>query len=293
MSRVDSNAITRRSFPRRRGLRSRSRWPLAGRLRGLPRRAGSRSPSSSTPCAATASRTSTPPSSRWRRWASRASSSPATTTTPASGADLQEAARRPEPEGGRHAHPASSTLQGDALEEHDRVPPGDRLPLPDRARQPGLHRSRRRARRWPRPSTRSPRRSSRSGWPAGTTTTRGEFKKDGDKTYWDLFAERTSKDVILQQDCGWTLAAGLGPGGLRQEVPGPHEDHPLQADGPGGRRRRRRRSSARTRWTGRPSTRRARRSAAPSGSSSSRRPTRTARSPMECTRESLGAGAVR
>lgn len=39
----------------------------------------------------------------------------------------------------------------------------------------------------------------------------GEFKKDGDKTYWDLFAERTNKDVVLQQDCGWTAAAGLDP----------------------------------------------------------------------------------
>lgn len=39
----------------------------------------------------------------------------------------------------------------------------------------------------------------------------GEFKKDGDKTYWDLFAERTTKDVVLQQDCGWTAAAGLDP----------------------------------------------------------------------------------
>jgi sugar phosphate isomerase/epimerase len=26
----------------------------------------------------------------------------------------------------------------------------------------------------------------------------GEFKKDGDRTCWELFAERTSKDVILQ-----------------------------------------------------------------------------------------------
>ena len=25
----------------------------------------------------------------------------------------------------------------------------------------------------------------------------------------DLFAERTSKDVVLQQDCGWTAAAAI------------------------------------------------------------------------------------
>jgi sugar phosphate isomerase/epimerase len=48
----------------------------------------------------------------------------------------------------------------------------------------------------------------------------GEFKKDGDKTYWDLFAERTSKDVILQQDCGWTLAAGLDPVAYINKYPG-------------------------------------------------------------------------
>jgi sugar phosphate isomerase/epimerase len=47
-----------------------------------------------------------------------------------------------------------------------------------------------------------------------------EFKKDGDKTFWDLFAERTSKDVILQQDCGWTLAAGLDPVAYINKYPG-------------------------------------------------------------------------
>jgi sugar phosphate isomerase/epimerase len=48
----------------------------------------------------------------------------------------------------------------------------------------------------------------------------GEFKKDGDKTYWDLFAERTSKDVILQQDCGWTFAAGFDPVAYVRKYPG-------------------------------------------------------------------------
>lgn len=48
----------------------------------------------------------------------------------------------------------------------------------------------------------------------------GEFKKDGDKTYWDLFAERTSKDVVLQQDCGWSSAAGLDPAELVRRYPG-------------------------------------------------------------------------
>ena len=48
----------------------------------------------------------------------------------------------------------------------------------------------------------------------------GEFKKDGDKTFWDLFAERTSKDVILQQDCGWSAAAGQDPVALMKRYPG-------------------------------------------------------------------------
>jgi len=48
----------------------------------------------------------------------------------------------------------------------------------------------------------------------------GEFKKDGEKTYWDLFAERTTKDVILQQDCGWTLAAGFDPVAYVRKYPG-------------------------------------------------------------------------
>lgn len=48
----------------------------------------------------------------------------------------------------------------------------------------------------------------------------GEFKKVGDKTYWDLFAERTGADVVLQQDCGWSAAAGLNPAELVRRYPG-------------------------------------------------------------------------
>ncbi len=47
-----------------------------------------------------------------------------------------------------------------------------------------------------------------------------EFRKDGNKTYWDLFAERTVKDVVLQQDCGWTAAAGLDPVEYVKKYPG-------------------------------------------------------------------------
>lgn len=47
-----------------------------------------------------------------------------------------------------------------------------------------------------------------------------EFTKLEGKTYWDLFAERTSQDVILQQDCGWTAAAGLDPVAVMKRYPG-------------------------------------------------------------------------
>jgi len=41
-----------------------------------------------------------------------------------------------------------------------------------------------------------------------------------DKTYWDLFAERTSKDVVLQQDCGWTAHTGRDPAVYVRKYPG-------------------------------------------------------------------------
>ncbi len=47
-----------------------------------------------------------------------------------------------------------------------------------------------------------------------------EFKTDGGKAFWDLFAERTKKEVILQQDCGWTFAAGQDPVAYVKKYPG-------------------------------------------------------------------------
>ncbi len=47
-----------------------------------------------------------------------------------------------------------------------------------------------------------------------------EFTKTGDTTYWHLFAERTNKDVVLQQDCGWSAAAGYNPVELIKRYPG-------------------------------------------------------------------------
>lgn len=58
------------------------------------------------------------------------------------------------------------------------------------------------------------------GMACGYHNHEGEFKKDGDKTYWDLFAERTVKEVVLQQDCGWTAHAGLSPVELIKRYPG-------------------------------------------------------------------------
>jgi sugar phosphate isomerase/epimerase len=59
-----------------------------------------------------------------------------------------------------------------------------------------------------------------AGMACGYHNHTGEFKKDGDKTYWDLFAERTPKDVILQQDCGWTAEAGLDPVAMMKKYAG-------------------------------------------------------------------------
>ena len=47
-----------------------------------------------------------------------------------------------------------------------------------------------------------------------------EFHKEGDKTYWELFAERTSKDVVLQQDVGWSTVAGQDAAALIRKYPG-------------------------------------------------------------------------
>jgi sugar phosphate isomerase/epimerase len=44
--------------------------------------------------------------------------------------------------------------------------------------------------------------------------------KFGDKTAFDAFAERTRKEVVLQQDCGWTAAAGVNPVEVIQRYPG-------------------------------------------------------------------------
>jgi|SRR5438105_9388452 len=50
----------------------------------------------------------------------------------------------------------------------------------------------------------------------------GEFGKSPEegKTYWDLFVERTSKDVILQQDMGHTMFAGIDPIAVVKKAPG-------------------------------------------------------------------------
>lgn len=58
------------------------------------------------------------------------------------------------------------------------------------------------------------------GMACGYHNHKHEFEKDGDKTYYDLFAERTSKDVILQQDCGWTAAAGFDPVAMMKKYQG-------------------------------------------------------------------------
>jgi sugar phosphate isomerase/epimerase len=48
----------------------------------------------------------------------------------------------------------------------------------------------------------------------------GEFAKAGDTNHWELFAERTSKDVILQIDFGWAAVAGQDCPDLVKRHPG-------------------------------------------------------------------------
>lgn len=47
-----------------------------------------------------------------------------------------------------------------------------------------------------------------------------EFKKVDNTTYWNLFADRTSKDVFLEMDIGWVREAGLDPVDLMKRYPG-------------------------------------------------------------------------
>lgn len=58
------------------------------------------------------------------------------------------------------------------------------------------------------------------GMACGFHNHQGEFATHEGKTWWDLFAERTTPDVILQQDCGWTATAGLDPVELIKKHPG-------------------------------------------------------------------------
>jgi len=46
-----------------------------------------------------------------------------------------------------------------------------------------------------------------------------EFKKVDDTTYWNLFADRTSKDVFMEMDIGWVREAGLDPVDLMKRYP--------------------------------------------------------------------------
>lgn len=45
-------------------------------------------------------------------------------------------------------------------------------------------------------------------------------EKESGKSYFDLFAERTSKDVVIQQDMGHTMAANVDPTAIVKKYPG-------------------------------------------------------------------------
>jgi sugar phosphate isomerase/epimerase len=56
-----------------------------------------------------------------------------------------------------------------------------------------------------------------------------------EKTHWDLFAERTPKEVILQQDMGWTTVAGLDPAAVVRRHPGRTRSCHIKAKTPKGK----------------------------------------------------------
>jgi sugar phosphate isomerase/epimerase len=58
------------------------------------------------------------------------------------------------------------------------------------------------------------------GMACGYHNHKAEFDTHDGRTYWDLFAERTTREVVLQQDCGWTMAAGHDPAAYVRKYPG-------------------------------------------------------------------------
>ena len=50
--------------------------------------------------------------------------------------------------------------------------------------------------------------------------TREFGKAEGEKRWWDLFAERTTRDVVLQLDVGWSEAAGVDSAAYIRKYPG-------------------------------------------------------------------------
>ena len=99
---------------------------------------------------------------------------------------------------------------------------------------------------------------------------------DGDKTWWDLLAERTRNEVVLQMDVGHLTRAGRDPVAYLKKYPGrtrtAHISPAVVRDGKDVMR-----SSARTRCHGKKSSPPVAKSAAPNGLSSSRKTTCPAR----------------
>jgi sugar phosphate isomerase/epimerase len=58
------------------------------------------------------------------------------------------------------------------------------------------------------------------GMATGYHNHKAEFDQAGDSNHWELFASRTSKDVILQIDFGWSTVAGQNGADLIRRHPG-------------------------------------------------------------------------
>ena len=58
------------------------------------------------------------------------------------------------------------------------------------------------------------------GMACGYHNHKQEFAKVGDSNHWEIFAERTTKDVVLQVDFGWSTVAGQDGADLVKRHPG-------------------------------------------------------------------------
>ncbi|MCK7496464.1 MAG: hypothetical protein MZW92_40335 [Comamonadaceae bacterium] len=191
-----------------------------------------------------------------------------------------------EPEGRRHARPHGRAA-GRRAEEHDRLPPGHRVPLPRRAG---------RRRRSPiREEQGAGRRDERGGRHAQaarhghrvTTTTSTSSRRTATRRSGISSPSGRRRTSSCSRTAGGRWPPDYDPAAYIRKCPGRTRDDALQADRPARATPARRRSSARTRSTGSRSTRRALTVGGTEWIVLEQEVYPDGKSPMDCTRESL------